>query len=135
MIANCVINLAMCKREVSKFNLYYFFIYLNVVLFFYFHLQPKLTTPNAKGVAYSLLFLSGIKQYYRMSSVLKQCEQYEQCACFDSECQRKARYDGRRTSASLVSDESLNSVNSMNSRNGVLVLTVNVSAKHAATVD
>ena len=37
MITNCVINFFMCKRKMSKFILYYFFMYLNVLLLFFFH--------------------------------------------------------------------------------------------------
>ena len=34
-------------------------------------------------------------------------KQVYRCACFDSDCQRKALCDGRPTAASLVSDKSL----------------------------
>ena len=42
--------------------------------------------------------------FYQVKKTILSCER---CACFDSDCQRKARCVSRPRSASLVSDKSL----------------------------
>ena len=85
----------MCKRKVRKFILLYFFISLNVLLLFFFINNQSKQRKTLKQLQ--------IRSY--SYQIKKAILSYEQCACFDSECQRIARWDDGPTSASLVSDE------------------------------